>query len=514
VLFKTQDKIINMKTIQIIIIALLLSKYCYTQITQPVNYAIINGTIPASPSDTIIVTYYPTKLGNTQIGGIVTNIVTSDGYFRVQIPAMGHPFYCSILSAKWGSLLFTDQLIEPGDSLMIKAGINTYKNARNNNSPLLNITGHNAAKNQVTHLFEYARWYNKITGLITSVVDHYTSLSEALAIVEKNTLRYRQYWDSLLTSNNYGISQKAKEILYVDFEARKIKSLLTIYGALYEKFTRKKSSAIELQKLKADYRAIIDPMVKQLINSFDFITASPTFLDMAVRKTMIDSKNLKGVTRSISGIKYLDAIQQWPTACREEVTITLMAFLYNYTINVENTTEMIYTVKPMINKTYLKTIIQEFENLYSKGAAVLPFELTGINGEKIDSRNYSNKTIVLDFWFTGCKACIQMASVLKIAKKRLGDDEDIVFISVSIDKDRETWLKSVSEEKYTHADFINAYTGGDGIEHPLIKRYSITAYPRLLIIGKNNKLSTANPHFPESIEEVDILVQNILDAKN
>ncbi len=362
-------------------------------------------------------------------------------------------------------------------------------------------------------IFDFARFNHKISGLIINIINRYTSLREALPITQKNSDRYKQYWDSLITANDFSISNKTREYLSLDMEIQNIKSLLSVYSNLYEKFTGKQASATALHQLQTDYKEIVEPMLKKLTSKYDFPTVSPYFLDMAVSKTVIDTRIQHSGEKVISGIKYLDAIQQWPVNCREEITTAFIASLYVHGYNIENTPEMFPVLTTLINKPALQSLIQDFEQLYVPGKTVQPFQLTGINGESINISDYKDKVVVLDFWFTGCNGCIQMAKILKIVKERLADDEEIVFMSVSIDKDKETWLKSVAEEKYTHAEFINVYTGGKAMDHPLIKRYTVSAYPRVIIIGKNNKLFTAKPHMPRSFDEIELFLQNVLDAK-
>jgi len=502
-----------MKTIQLIIIALLVSSFCGAQTTYSSNKAIITGKILVSPNDTLIITYYPYKFGNAQVGGIVTKHANNDGSFRLEIANMEHPYYFSIGSVKERGILLDDHLLEPGDSLMITSNIQIIENDKNPNKPLFNITGHNADKNQLINIFNFAYRRFKISGLTVSIINKYTNLREALPVLQKNSERYKQYWDSLQTANHFSIPNSTKAHLLRDLEIRNITGLLNVYSHLFEKYTGKEVSTTALQELQTDYKETVIPLINKLMQNYDYVTISPDFADMAVRKILIDTRIEHSGEKVISSIKYLDALQLWTNPLREFVITGLMAVTYTYTVSIKDTWEIFPALDTLVRKPALKSLIQDFRKLYTRGQSVAPFFLTGKNNEIISISDYKDKVVVLDFWFTGCRGCMILAHSLKIAKKRLADDTDIVFISVSIDKDKNTWLKSVSEEKYTHADFINTYTGGDGMDHPLIKRYSITAYPRLMIIGKNNKLATANPHIPNSLEEVDILVQNIIDAK-
>ncbi len=349
------------------------------------------------------------------------------------------------------------------------------------------------------NIFKFARQQFKISGLEVSISNKHTDLKEPLAIYQKNIKRYKEYWDSLVTTHHFSISDRTKKYLLLDLEIEHISALLSNYSDLEYKYTGKQASVSTVEQLQKDYKEIVTPLVNKLVLNYDFPTLSPDLLSMGLHKLLIDTRMKHGKEKIISGIKYLDALELWPAAWREYIITGFMANLYTNTLSIRDAWEMFPVLDTLVKNPDLRSVIQDFKHLYTRGQSVAPFFLTGKAGEIISISDYKDKVVVLDFWFTGCKACIMLANALKVARKRLSDDADIVFLSVSIDKDKETWLNSVAEEKYTHADFINTYTGGDGIDHPLIKRYDITAYPRLIIIGKNNKLSTANPHIPNNL---------------
>lgn len=502
-----------MKTIQLIIIGIFLSIFCSAQTMSQNKKTIITGKISVPPNDTLTVTYYPYKLGNTLIGGTLSKYANPDGSFRLEIENMENPYYFTISSLKKRGKLLEQHLLEPGDSLMIISNKEAIENGGKTNQPPFTITGRNADKNQLMNIFSFARQQFKISGLQVSIVNRYTNLKEPLPLYQKNIKRYKEYWDSLVTAHHFSISDRTKQYLLLDLEIEHITSLLSVYNELEYKYTGKQASASALEQLKKDYKEIAIPWVNQLILNYDFPTLSPYLFSMGLYKLLIDTRIQHGKEKIISGIKYLDALELWPAAWREYIITGFMAALYTNTLSIKDAWGMFPVLDTLVKKPVLRSLIQDFKHLYTRGQSVAPFSVTGKNGETISISDYKDKVVVLDFWFTGCKACVMLGNALKVARKRLADDTDIIFLSVSIDKDKETWLNSVAEEKYTHADFINTYTGGDGMDHPLIKRYDITAYPRLIIIGKNNKLSTANPHIPNSLEEVDLLIQNILDAK-
>ena len=121
------------------------------------------------------------------------------------------------------------------------------------------------------------------------------------------------------------------------------------------------------------------------------------------------------------------------------------------------------------------------------GSAAYQFKLQDTSGFFREYEEFKNKVILLDFWFTGCRACIEVHPKLDSIISMYKDDQ-IVLISVSIDKDRKKWISSVDKEIYTSKHSINLFTNGAGDSHPIISHYLIGSYPKLILIDKNGKL--------------------------
>lgn len=117
-------------------------------------------------------------------------------------------------------------------------------------------------------------------------------------------------------------------------------------------------------------------------------------------------------------------------------------------------------------------------NLYNAPA----FTLTNTKGELFTSQQLKDKVAVIDFWFTGCTGCVQMAPELRKVEEYFARDTNIIFLSVSIDKDKEQWIKSISQKKYTSGGGIQLYTDGLGKKHDIITQFFVDGYPTLEIL--------------------------------
>lgn len=99
-----------------------------------------------------------------------------------------------------------------------------------------------------------------------------------------------------------------------------------------------------------------------------------------------------------------------------------------------------------------------------------------------------------------------MMEVHKILSKR----EDLVFMTVSIDKNREAWINSIKTGDYTHPGSVNLIAPGG--KDPLIKYYNIHSYPQLMLIDKKGRLAAMKLPFPVNPQSERDLLKIIEDT--
>lgn len=144
-----------------------------------------------------------------------------------------------------------------------------------------------------------------------------------------------------------------------------------------------------------------------------------------------------------------------------------------------------------------KAMVKDYEIKYRekyKKVFIDPFTLTNVDGQPFSSSKLNGKIVVLDFWFTGCKGCVQMAPALQKVIEFYKDNPDIEFVSVSIDKDENKWLKSISEGIYTASNGTHLYTGGIGAKHEILQKMFISSYPTIFIFDKSGRIIPYNKY--------------------
>lgn len=111
------------------------------------------------------------------------------------------------------------------------------------------------------------------------------------------------------------------------------------------------------------------------------------------------------------------------------------------------------------------------------------FELKDTLGYVHKLADYKGKMLVIDFWFTGCKGCVQVANMLREeVKPRFKGDSSVVFVAVSLDVNFLQWKRSIRSERYTSEGQLNLYTNGQGGKHPIYRYYGFSGAPQMLVI--------------------------------
>lgn len=170
----------------------------------------------------------------------------------------------------------------------------------------------------------------------------------------------------------------------------------------------------------------------------------------------------------------------------------------------------------MVSMVYCKELIHNTAENLSVGKKVFPFSLPDTSGKIIKLENLKGKVVLLDFFFTGCPACRELNKNMAGIYQRYEDNSNIVFISISVDKDRNKWKKSIREQIYTHKGSIDLYTEGKGSYHSIISRYAIFGYPTMLLIDKQGRLAAVNPPRPSNQareQELINLIEKQLERK-
>lgn len=112
--------------------------------------------------------------------------------------------------------------------------------------------------------------------------------------------------------------------------------------------------------------------------------------------------------------------------------------------------------------------------------AAYNYELYTLDGQRTSLQEFKGKTVFLNFWATWCPPCIaEMPSINKLFND-LGEDEDIVFVMLSLDETPEI-ARSFMERKGYNLPVYFPASRRPGV-------YNSTAIPTTYVISPEGKI--------------------------
>lgn len=119
------------------------------------------------------------------------------------------------------------------------------------------------------------------------------------------------------------------------------------------------------------------------------------------------------------------------------------------------------------------------------GVMAPDFEVYTTDGGKVKLSSFRGKYLVLDFWASWCAPCREETVYIKEIYDKFHDSGLEVF-SVSLDDNKEAWLKAIQEDGMTWHHGCQLVKGG--ATTPVAKLYGINGIPAIWVIDPNGKI--------------------------
>ncbi|MBS7566701.1 TlpA family protein disulfide reductase [Mucilaginibacter sp. Bleaf8] len=135
------------------------------------------------------------------------------------------------------------------------------------------------------------------------------------------------------------------------------------------------------------------------------------------------------------------------------------------------------------------------------GAPIKEINEKNPSGQYVSLAGLKGKYVLIDFWASWCAPCrMEIPELKKIYQKF--KDKSFTILSVSIDDNREKWVKAVNEEKMEWPN-VSDLKGSDGLA---AKTFNIHAIPQNILVDPDGKIIAKNLNMGELNKKLESYV--------
>ena len=113
------------------------------------------------------------------------------------------------------------------------------------------------------------------------------------------------------------------------------------------------------------------------------------------------------------------------------------------------------------------------------------FTLADTAGTNVALSSFKGKYVLLDFWASWCRDCrVENKNLVKVYQK-FKDQEDLVFLSVSLDFNKENWIKTIAMDGLAWPNHVSDLMKW---KSPVAKAYGVRSIPQAFLIDKQGNI--------------------------
>lgn len=239
----------------------------------------------------------------------------------------------------------------------------------------------------------------------------------------------------------------------------------------------------------------------------------------------LKEKELLNNEEALQNLNYVYFLEQYLTYISEKESINRQEAIKTYfkgkTYYFSEATRLFWHSRNTdISLSQLKTVLEEFyktnpykeynstlqeaflerqanDELNHSTHKIYSIKLLDAQGKTVSLENYKGKVIYIDFWATWCQPCIQEMNAsqkLKQELNKMGLNNEVIFLYISIDKNEYDWKNFISRNQLLQNQF-HLPTGKDS---DIAKVLKASIVPYFVIIDKEGYIVSSPAPRPSS----------------
>jgi len=183
-----------------------------------------------------------------------------------------------------------------------------------------------------------------------------------------------------------------------------------------------------------------------------------------------------------------------------ELLINYYATSYVRNFGLKGADELVRLFKKHVNRPDLVSKFQTLCGTWERiadGYYAPSFSAVDVNGKEVILEQFRGKPVYIDVWATWCVPCRKEIPCLKDLEKEYGSQ--VHFVSISIDKNQETWKKMVQKEELNGIQLH--YDGNE----TFLDDYMIKGIPRFVLLDREGRIVSANASRPSDRRTRELL---------
>ena len=385
---------------------------------------------------------------------IYKSSVESNGFFKIKFRLKNENFFTYVGNE------FTTIHLSPGDSLFMSVDARTWREF----DKTLIYSGKGSDKNN--YFFHRSLLIDE---LVNSKKDELFSMNENefLLVLDSACAVLNRNYKVFIKENPHDSYKR------LQLESQSIKYLRKDIIIQYYLFNQKNNTDIEK----------ITTIVDEIIAGFDLNNMNHSLLD-SYNQLIIEYFRFKLHENKITDKdeKLIFAIDRIDNSIENDEikTSAMQFFIKNWITNSDLSESSLAKIKLQLNSD----LFDKFESIFNKekpltvNAKAPEFHLYDKDGNEYTLSNYTGNYIYIDVWASYCGPCLKEAPYFEQLKKDF-QEENISFISISLDRKESNWLNTIEKYKMSRyqlrpindwsSDFVNDYSINHyGIPHYII----------------------------------------------